>query len=65
LVGLLTDPGSWAALQYNTLRLFHVDILDNDKPMGDVLTIIERDLEFRESLLAALGALAAAAGVQR
>jgi len=59
----LADQELWSALSLVSLKLYGVPLADNGRPLGDVLSHLQRDIVTRMELLQSLGTLAAAAGV--
>ncbi len=59
---LLDDPQFWAALDYLSLRLYGVRIAENGVPLGEVLTVMARDVQARDGMLNAVASLTGAVG---
>ena len=54
---MLRDPEFWTALDHLSRRMCGVAIAENGEPLGEVLALLEHDLEVRGALMGAVGAL--------
>lgn len=59
----LSDPEYWVALDLVSRKLCGRPLAENGEPIGNVLTLLERDQSARNAMLELFGTLAAAGGV--
>jgi hypothetical protein len=54
----LADPELWNALSLLSLKLYGVPLAENGRPLGELMTYLERECATRRELSSALGGLA-------
>lgn len=65
VVELLADRRFWAALDVLSLKLYGQSLSENNRPIGEVLGVLQRDQDQQAAILKAIGPLAAVAQIGR